>query len=104
MAMDDFLNILDDINALVYLVLEQQFEMNKTELIIQQQKQIFAGQKSDGSIIRPAYSPATVRLKIRKGQPDDRVTLKDKGDFYKSIKPMVPEDVLIALMIHKYGV
>lgn len=31
------------------------------------------------------YSPRTIRKKIRKGQPTDRVTLKDTGEFYSSL-------------------
>ncbi len=30
------------------------------------------------------YSPYTVRIKQEKGQPYDRVTLRDTGDFHKS--------------------
>lgn len=30
------------------------------------------------------YSPFTIKIKKQKGQPVDRVTLKDEGDFYKS--------------------
>ena len=51
------------------------------------------GTYSDGSSIvtykaQPPYnySPATVRIKNAKGQPTDRVTLKDTGGFYRSIK------------------
>lgn len=37
------------------------------------------------------YAPSTIRIKTKKGQPTNRVTLKDTGDFYKSfdvqIKP-----------------
>lgn len=32
------------------------------------------------------YTPLTVQLKSEKNQPTDRVTLKDTGDFHKSIK------------------
>lgn len=32
------------------------------------------------------YKPRTVALKKKKGQPYDRVTLKDTGDWYGSIK------------------
>lgn len=35
--------------------------------------------------IRPPYAPRTVKNKIRKGQPTDRVTLKDTGKFYGSL-------------------
>jgi len=33
-----------------------------------------------------SYSPYTVKEKLRKGQPIDRVTLKDTGDFYATFK------------------
>ena len=32
------------------------------------------------------YSPYTIQAKIEKGQPTDRVTLKDTGAFYESFK------------------
>ena len=31
------------------------------------------------------YKPRTIKYKIRKGQPYDRVTLKDTGEFYASL-------------------
>lgn len=31
------------------------------------------------------YKPSTVRQKLRKGQPVDRVTLRDTGKFYNSL-------------------
>ncbi len=33
-----------------------------------------------------AYSPVTVQIKRSKGQPTDRVTLKDTGDFYETFR------------------
>lgn len=39
------------------------------------------GVDSDG-IVLPAYAASTVERKRRKGQPTDRVTLKDTGEFY----------------------
>lgn len=30
------------------------------------------------------YSPYTIGIKIQKGQPDDRITLFDTGEFYRS--------------------
>ncbi len=32
------------------------------------------------------YAESTIRKKIKKGQPTNRVTLKDTGDFYKSLR------------------
>lgn len=34
----------------------------------------------------PGYSRFTIRMKIRKGDPYDRTTLKDKGNFHDSIE------------------
>lgn len=34
----------------------------------------------------PAYSPATVFIKKLKGQPFDRMTLRDTGEFHSSVK------------------
>lgn len=30
------------------------------------------------------YSPATIEIKMQKGQPSNRVTLRDEGDFHSS--------------------
>ena len=38
------------------------------------------------------YSPFTVELKKIKGQPTDRITLKDTGDFYRTFKVEVKDD------------
>ena len=57
------------------------------------------------------YSPYTVRVKNEKGQPTDRVTLRDTGDFHKSFEVVVgPIDFYITatdyktdMLIEKYG-
>lgn len=38
------------------------------------------------------YSPLTVQIKQTKGQPTDRVTLRDEGDFYNSFFIKVESD------------
>lgn len=38
------------------------------------------------------YSPSTIKVKIRKRQPYDRVTLKDTGEFYDSFYVETAED------------
>ena len=50
-----------------------------------QTEQRWRGIDSEGNPITPAYSPFTVQIKKLKGQPVDRVTLKDEGDFYKGM-------------------
>lgn len=53
-----------------------------------QRQQLFAGVQSDGKEIQrigakyKGYAPSTIKIKEKKGQPTDRVTLKDTGDFY----------------------
>jgi hypothetical protein len=53
-----------------------------------QREQMFAGVLSDGKSIQrigakyKGYAPMTIKIKEKKGQPTDRITLKDQGDFY----------------------
>lgn len=51
------------------------------------------------------YAPFTIREKQRKGQPSDRVTLKDTGAFYKSfdVKVNGNGDIDIVADTIKYG-
>ena len=49
-------------------------ELNRTQLQ--------AGQLSTGADIKPFYRPVTIKIKQRKGQATDKVTLRDKGGFY----------------------
>lgn len=55
------------------------------DIVEQQKAQLYSGKRIDGAFIRPPYAPTTIVQKIRKGQPFDRVTLKDTGDFYEGI-------------------
>ena len=55
------------------------------ELIRWQKEQLFSGKTSTGGFIRPPYKPSTRAIKRKKGQPTDRVTLKDTGSFYDRI-------------------
>jgi len=43
------------------------------------------GVDGEGNKIRPAYTASTVRIKRGKGQPTNRVTLRDEGDFHRSV-------------------
>ncbi|MCC3156437.1 hypothetical protein LJ737_04265 [Hymenobacter sp. 15J16-1T3B] len=47
--------------------------------------QLAAGLDADGQPIGPEYAPLTVAIKQLKGQPTDRVTLRDEGDFYAGV-------------------
>ena len=67
----------------------------------QTDEQMFLGITSGGSSIRPfPYAKSTINYKRRKGQPTDRITLKDSGDFYESIQVEArPVDFVISTQI-----
>ena len=63
------------------------------DLVGWQQEQMFQGKKKTGGVIKPFYRPVTKRIKKAKGQPYDRVTLKDTGAFYDAMIVDVGTDV-----------
>lgn len=73
--------------------------------------QLEAGLDADGRQITPEYAELTVDIKTAKGQPTDRVTLRDRGDFYAGIVAqvrgqeleMVGTDSKTAKLQEKYG-
>lgn len=87
------------------------------ELKNYQQQQMYFGQDSQGRPIQrldgkyAVYAPLTEFLKVQKGQPIDRVTLRDTGSFYRGIQVRAePGRVVInsndekqASLINQYG-
>lgn len=71
------------------LVEQPDFAEVVTGLVIEQHE---AGERSDGSAIDPPYTPYTVRIKKQKGQPTDRVTLEDTGDYHAEMRVKVYEN------------
>jgi len=43
------------------------------------------GERADGAAITPPYTAFTKAIKQQKGQPTNRVTLRDTGNFHKSV-------------------
>lgn len=43
-----------------------------------------SGERRDGKKITPKYTPATIAIKKKKGQPTNRVTLRDTFDWQSS--------------------
>jgi len=86
---------------------------SKRDYILWQQEQLFAGKNKKGKPITPKYTPFTKRIKNQKGQPTDRVTLKDTGHYYSAIFLVVikgagiyrtlSSDVKSQWLIAKYG-
>lgn len=57
--------------------------------IVTEEQMYERGEKSvDGepAPIVPPYRPRTIRRKMKKGQPYDRVTLRDTGKFHRSLR------------------
>ena len=71
---------------------KQAFNQNEKKVLDLNRKQMFEGTKSDDTLILPPYADSTVKLKIKKLQPYDRVTLKDTGSFYDNLFLEVNED------------
>ena len=69
------------------------------------------GQDSEGYELTPSYTPFTVQIKRSKGQPTDRVTLLDTGQFHASFYiiwqdtefEIYARDVLTPKLAGKYG-
>lgn len=51
-------------------------------MITLNQGQMFIGVRADGTEITPTYSDVTIEIKEQKGQPSDRVTLRDTSEFW----------------------
>ena len=89
---DKIIKVLTAFTANPFDRLRVALEKNTNEIEDYQKEQFDSGERSDFSVIEPEYTPITKAIKSRKGQPIDRVTLKDTGAFYKSIVADVLSD------------
>lgn len=62
-------------------IVEKSIKKNEAEAIDLNTDQLYSGIDSLGNSLG-TYTEFTKRQKRAKGQPSDRVTLKDEGDFY----------------------
>lgn len=65
--------------------IQKSINSNKEVLIDQQTDQFDKGKDANNISIVPSYALSTKKIKQSKGQPTDRVTLKDTGKLYDSI-------------------
>ena len=82
-GINDMMKRLEQLN--IMQVAADSIEDTRTELLEHQQKQLFAGRNKTEREIKPFYKPSTKAAKSKKGQPTDRVTLKDTGAFYNAM-------------------
>jgi hypothetical protein len=66
-------------------VIQEAFDESAESYADLNASQMFSGVDKDGELITPGYKPLTIEIKKLKGQPVDRVTLRDTGSFYKGI-------------------
>lgn len=83
-----------ELKDLINPTVQKTFEDNELVVIdYNVNKQLYdKGEDSKSSVIRPAYTPFTIRMKIKKNQPTDRVTLKDSGYLHSQIKVIARGD------------
>ncbi len=70
----------EGINEIILLAVKKN---EKFVLELNVEKQLYQGLNAKGEQIRPKYAKSTIKRKKKKGQPYNRVTLKDEGDFYE---------------------
>lgn len=81
-----FVGLLDGLTSIdIAAMVKASVEAHKAEIEDLNTDQLNAGLSANGQRITPPYVPFTVAIKQAKNQPSDRVTLKDEGDFHKSI-------------------
>ena len=69
------------------------------------------GQDRNGDSITPEYAESTIRYKRKKGQPTDRVTLQDTGQYHDTFKiryeadgfELYANDWKVGFLDKKYG-
>jgi len=72
------------ISGLDYEIENNIIPQAEDDIIEMQMNRLWEGVLVDGSSL-PDYTPYTKRIKEQKGQPTDRMTLRDTGAFYNQI-------------------
>ncbi len=83
-AVQDMIDDLKDFERLRDQILLDLVKDRERQIIQMNKEQLKSGTTGQGSEITPAYRPSTIERKKRRGQPYDRVTLEDEGDFHAS--------------------
>ena len=110
MGFDD--SILNDLKSTVEMlektinssIQESITQNNQVILELQTQEQMYQGIDSKGIDIKPAYANSTIKIKRKKGQPTDRVTLFDTGAFYNSLEIIAGQNDAVIRTIISYSV
>lgn len=79
----DYINNLKRIKSQIPSEVEKCIKDKEEDIINLQQDQLYSGERADGSKIEPYYKPFTIQRKQERGQPTNRVTLFDHGNYYR---------------------
>lgn len=87
-VVDRFNKTLRALEASINPTIKETIDRNKPLLIDEQTNTQWysKGQDAEGKALVPSYALSTTIIKKKKGQPTNRVTLRDTGDLYNSIK------------------
>ena len=103
--LDDLKRTVEELQKSVNGSIQESIDQNKQVIKeLQTQEQLYQGINSEGIDIKPAYANSTIRIKRKKGQPIDRVTLFDTGDFYNSLEVIAGKNDLMIRTIISYSV
>lgn len=96
---------LGNIEMSFYPTLKDVFQKNSAEIErLNAEAQLYdKGQDSKGISLQP-YAQSTITIKLRKGQPTDRTTLRDTGDFHRSITVIAEDNQLVIESSIEYAV
>ena len=82
-CINEIINFFENIDDVLFNITQE--KETQDFLIDVLQDQLFTTGEDGKGLSLGDYSPVTIQIKRAKGQPTDRITLKDTGEFYKSL-------------------
>lgn len=85
------MGVFDDLKAKVRAIdtdsmAREVVSLYANEIVERNRESLESGQYDTGVSISPAYTAKTIRIKRKRGQPYDRVTLRNSGRFYSRMR------------------
>jgi len=102
--LDNFNNTIRQMQDSINVSIQQSIKANEQVVKQLQTSQLYSGTTKKGDDIKPSYALSTKIIKRRKGQPTDRVTLRDTGDFYNSLEIVAGGNAMIIRTIISYSI
>jgi hypothetical protein len=103
--LNDLKNTIEVLRNAVNGSIQESIIQNKQIILeLQTQEQMYQGIDSKGIDIKPAYADSTIKIKRKKLQPTDRVTLFDTGAFYNSLEIIAGQNDAVIRTVISYSV